>query len=464
MARRWLAARGAAREARDVPTNRTSWLRRLRLGQLARVLMIFSFLSYLGPGLIAANAGNDAGAVVTWSSIGARYGYALLWALVLITVALAVVQEMCARIGAATGQGLSDLIRERFGVRGAAFAMTTLLVANALLTISEFAGVAAAGELFSIPRFITVPLAAVGIWLVITRGSYAHVEKIFLAMGLAFLAYPIAAVLAHPDWGDVLYHSVVPTVEPTSTYLLLLVGAVGTTIAPFMQFFLQSSVAEKGVTMEDYAHERLETYVGTVFAAVVVASIVIATGATVYAASGGRGVAIESAVQAAQALHPFLGDAAPALFGVGLLGASLLAAAVVPIATAYAVTEAFGFERGVSRSFREAPVFNGLVSGMIALGAVVALIPGLPLIQLIIAAQIVNGVLLPILLVFILRLVNDRRVMGNHVNSRAQNAIAWGITIVMGALSALLVASIVLPAVRIPFLMSVVGQVANRLP
>jgi Mn2+/Fe2+ NRAMP family transporter len=219
-----------------------------------------------------------------------------------------------------------------------------------------------------------------------------------------------------------------------------------------MQLYIQSSVAEKGVKMEDYGHERLETYGGTVFAAVVVASIVIATGATVYAASGGQGVPLDSATQAAQALRPFLGDAAPALFAVGLLGASLLAAAVVPLSTAYAVCESFGFERGVSHSFREAPIFNGLFTGMIVLGALVALIPNLPLIGLIIAVQIINGVLLPILLIFILRLVNDHRVMGKYVNSRGQNVIAWGITIVMSALSALLIASIVLPAVGIPFL------------
>jgi Mn2+/Fe2+ NRAMP family transporter len=451
IAHRWLVARRAAEATFEVPLSQLRRLRRLRLrlGPLARPLMI---LSFLGPGLIAANAGNDAGAVATWASIGARYGYALLWALVVVTVALAVVQEMCARMGAATGEGLSDLIRERFGVRGAAFAMTTLFVANALVTISEFAGMAAASELFGIPRFVTVPLAAVGIWFVITRGSYERVEKIFLVMALAFFTYPIAAIMAHPNWGDVLYHTVVPAVQLNSTYFLLLVGAVGTTITPYMQLYIQSSVAEKGVTMEDYGHERLETYGGSIFAAVVVASIVIATGATVYAASGGQGAVINDATQAAQALRPFLGAAAPVLFAVGLLGASLLAAAVVPLSTAYSVSESFGFERGVSHSFREAPIFNGLFTGMIALGALVALIPGLPLIGLIIAAQIVNGVLLPILLFFILRLVNDRRVMGKYVNSRAQNVIAWGITIVLSLLSALMIASIVLPAVGIPFL------------
>jgi NRAMP (natural resistance-associated macrophage protein)-like metal ion transporter len=415
---------------------------------LARPLAI---LGIFGPGLIAANAGNDAGAVATWAQVGAQYGYALLWVLVIITISLSVVQEMCARMGAATGQGLSDLIRERFGVRGAAFALLTLFVANALVTISEFAGIAAALELFNVPKYVTVPLAAIGIWLVITRGSYVWVERIFLAMSFAFFTYPIAAILAHPNWGHVAA-GLVPTFELKSTYLLLLVGTVGTTITPYMQLFIQSSVAEKGVTMEHYASERAETYLGSVFAALVVASILIATAATIYVGSGGHGVAIDSAEQAALALKPFLGQYATALFAVGLLGASLLAAAVLPLSTAYVVCESFGFERGVSHSFREAPVFNGLFTGMLALGALVAIIPGLPLIRLIIAAQVINGMLLPILLFFIIKLVNDRRIMGKYVNTRLENVIARGTAILLTGLSILMIATIVLPTFGIPFL------------
>ncbi len=446
LAQRALVARRAAEITFRRPL---AYLRRWRSGRFPRPLF---FLAFLGPGLIAANAGNDAGAVATWSSVGARYGYGLLWALVLVTIALAVVQEMCARMGAATGEGLSDLIRERFGVRGSAFAMSTLFFANVLITISEFAGIAAACELIGISKYITVPLAAIGIWLIVTRGSYERVEKIFLFMAFAFFAYPIAAIMAHPDWGDVLHHTVVPTVYLNATYFQLLVGAVGTTITPYMQLFIQSSVAEKGIQMEDYPAERLETYGGSVFAGIVVASIVIATGATVFAASHGAGVQINDATQAAMALVPFLGRFAPILFMVGLLGASLLAAAVVPLATAYSVCESFGFERGVSFSFKDAPIFQGLFTGMIILGAVVALIPGLPLIPLIVVAQIINGMLLPILLVFILRLVNDRRIMGKYVNSVLQNIIAWGITGVLSVLSFIMILSIVLPAVGIPFL------------
>ncbi|HET8909580.1 MAG TPA: Nramp family divalent metal transporter [Ktedonobacterales bacterium] len=449
LAQRMLVARRAAETTFDRPL---TYLRRLRRWRKSRFPRPLIFLTFLGPGLIAANAGNDAGAVATWSSVGARYGYGLLWALVLVTVALAVVQEMCARMGAATGEGLSDLIRERFGVRGAAFAMTTLFVANILITISEFAGIAAACELVGISKYITVPLAAIGIWLIVTRGSYDRVEKVFLFMAFAFFTYPIAAIMAHPNWGDVLHHTVIPTVHLNATYFQLLVGAVGTTITPYMQLYIQSSVAEKGVQMEDYPAERLETYGGSIFAAVVVAAIVIATGATVYVASHGAGVQINDATQAAQALVPFLGQYAPILFMVGLLGASLLAAAVVPLATAYSVCESFGFERGVSHSFREAPIFQGLFTGMIVLGAIVALIPGLPLIALIVVAQIINGMLLPILLVFILRLVNDRRIMGKYVNSTLQNIIAWGITVVLSLLSFILILSILLPIVGIPFL------------
>ncbi|HEX8037216.1 MAG TPA: divalent metal cation transporter, partial [Ktedonobacterales bacterium] len=361
-----------------------------------------------------------------------------------VTLSLCVVQEMCARMGAAAGKGLSDLIREHFGVRGAAFAMLTLLLANALVTISEFAGIAAAGELLGISKYVTVPLAAVGVWLLITRGSYDKVEKVFLVMSLAFLTYPIAAIMAKPDWSAVALHAVVPTVHLTATFFLLIVGTVGTTITPYMQLYIQSSVAEKGVDMEHYAAERNETYFGSIFAAVVVASIVIATAATVYAHSGGAGVQITDAKQAALALEPFLGRYAPLLFGIGLLGASLLAAAVLPLATAYAVCESFGFERGVSHSFREAPIFHGLFTGMLAFGALVALIPGLQLISVIIIAQVINGMLLPILLVFIIKLVNKREIMGKYVNKPWQNVVAWGTAGVLSVLSVIMIVTSIL--------------------
>ncbi len=449
LARIWIAVRQATYPAFERPMRR---LRSLSRWRKSRLLRPFAFLGFLGPGLIAANAGNDAGGIVTYASVGAQYGYSLLWMMVVITFCMAVVQEMCARMGAATGKGLSDLIRERFGVRGAAFAMLTLLIANTLITISEFAGVAAVSDLFGIPKYITVPLAAVGVWLLVTRGSYGRVEKVFLVMTFAFFAYPIAAVLAHPDWGQVLHQTVVPSFQLNGPYLFLFVGTVGTTITPYMQLYVQSSVAEKGVDMEHYRAERADVYLGSIFSDLISAFIIIATGATVFVASQGAGVQITDAKTAALALAPFVGQYATVLFAVGLLGASLLAAAVLPLATAYSISESFGFERGVSHSFRDAPIFNGLFTGMLAFGALVALIPGLPLVQLMVLVQVINGVLLPILLVFILRLVNDRYVMGKFTNRPVQNVIAWGTTIVLSVLSVLMIASIVLPAVGIPFL------------
>lgn len=423
-----------------------------RLTRWRRLVRPLAFLSLLGPGLIAANAGNDAGAVVTYSSDGAQYGYALLWMLVLVTISLCVVQEMCARLGAATGEGLAGLIRERFGVRGAVFAMFTQLVADALIIISEFAGIAAASQLLGIPIYLMVPLAAVGIWLVVTRSSSEQVEKIFLLMTLPFFAYPIAAVLGHPDWGQVARQTLVPSFHLTSTYLLLFVGTVGTTVTPYMQFYIQSSVAEKGAGMKHYARERADAYLGAIFADLIAACMIIATGATIFVASGGAGVPISDARQAAMALVPFLGQYAIPLFALGLLGASLLAAAVLPISTTYAFCESFGFERGVARSVREAPVFYGLFTGLLALGALVALIPGLSLVEVILFAQVINGILLPILLVFILRLVNDRRLMGRYTNSRFQNVVAWGTMLLLSALSLVLLASIFLPLVGVRFL------------
>jgi NRAMP (natural resistance-associated macrophage protein)-like metal ion transporter len=451
MARTQVFVRDAVLDVFELPVRR---LRQVRKGPKGRFVRPLAFLGVLGPGLIAANAGNDAGGIVTYAAIGAQYGYGLLWMMVVITVCMAVIQEMCARMGAATGEGLSDLIREHFGVRGAAFAMLTLLLANTLLTISEFAGVAAASELLGISKYISVPIAAVGVWLVVTRGSYGKVEKVFLAMTLAFLAYPIAAVLAHPDWGQVVHQTLIPTFPRThlNLYLLLFVGTVGTTITPYMQLYIQSAVAEKGLTIEHYAGERAETYFGAIFSDLISAFIIIATGATVFVASHGVGVQINDVKTAALALVPFLGRYAEVLFAVGLVGAALLAAAVLPLSTAYSVCESFGFERGVSRSFREAPIFQGLFTGMLAFGALVALIPGLPLIQLLIVVQVINGVLLPILLVFILRLVNDHHIMGKYVNSPLQNAIAWGTTIALSVLCAVMIASIVLPALGVPFL------------
>ncbi len=379
-----------------------------------------SFLAVLGPGLIAANAGNDAGGIATYASVGASFGYSLLWVMVLITVSLALVQEMAARMGAVTGKGFSELVREQMGIRAAAFVMGTLLVANAGLIVSEFAGIGAAAELFGISRYVAVPPVALLVWWLVTRGSYQRVEKVFLVLTLAFFAYPVAAILARPDWGEVGSQLVRPSFRLDADYLTLFIAMVGTTITPYMQLYIQSSVAERGAGADTTA-AKVDAYFGSVFADLISGFIIIATGATLFVA----GQQIETAADAARALRPFAGPYAQIIFGAGLFGASMLAAAVLPLATSYTVTEAFGFEKGVSRTFREAPVFLGLFTGLIVFGAAVALLPGLNVIELLVFTQVLNGLLLPVVLISILRLVNDPDVMGSHTNGRFYNLVAW---------------------------------------
>lgn len=393
------------------------------------------YLLALGPGLLAAAAGNDAGGIATYASAGASYGYGLLWALVLVTLCVGIVQEMSARMGAVTGKGFSDLVRETFGLRATALILLTLLVANAGIIVSEFIGIAAAAELFGVSRYIAVPLSAVLVWLLITRGSYGWVERIFLVLSLAFLAYIGAAFLARPDWGQVLGQTVRPQLRPEVGYLHLLIALIGTTISPYMQIYVQSSVVEKGVTPADYRYTRFDVIIGTVFAGIVAAFIIIATAATLFP----QGIGVDTAADAARALEPVAGRHAGALFALGLLGASLLAAGVLPLATTYMMSEALGFERGVSRSWEEAPIFMGLFTGLIVLGAGVALIPGLPLIQVLVGVYVLNGLLLPVELFAILRLINDRELMGPHVNSPLHNVLAWGIAIVVSLLSLALI-------------------------
>jgi Mn2+/Fe2+ NRAMP family transporter len=398
------------------------------------------YIAALGPGLVAAAAGNDAGGIATYASAGASYGYGLLWALVLVTICVGVVQEMSARMGAVTGKGFSDLIRESFSLRVTTLILLTLLVANAGIIVSEFIGIAAAAELFGVSRYVAVPLSAILVWLLITRGSYGWVERIFLVLSFAFLAYIGAAFLARPDWHDVLVQTVTPNVRPEVGYLHLLIALIGTTISPYMQLYVQSSVVEKGVTPADYRYTRFDVIIGTVFAGIVAAFIIIATAATLYP----RGIPVETAADAARALEPVAGRWAGALFALGLLGASLLAAGVLPLATTYMMSEALGFERGVSRSWDEAPIFMGVFTGLIVLGAGVALIPGLPLIQVLIGVYVLNGLLLPIELFAILRLVNDRELMGEHANTPLHNVLAWGIAIVVSLLSLTLIVLTVL--------------------
>lgn len=396
---------------------------------------LLAYLAILGPGMITANAGNDAGGIATFASLGADHGYRLLWILIPITVSLGLVQEMCARMGAVTGKGLADLIRERFGVRWTALVMLALLIANAGVTVSEFVGIAAATELFGIPRFLSVPVAAIIIWWLVVKGSYQRVERVFLVMTLVFVAYIASAFLAQPDWTKVAVGLVRPTFSFDGAYLFTLVAVVGTTISPYMQVFIQSSVVEKGVTIENYRRTRVDVWVGTLFAILIVFFIVISTAATLHR----RGIQILSAADAARALQPLAGNYAEALFAVGLFGASMLAAGVLPLATAYSISEALGFEKGVSRSFREAPIFLGIFTFLVAVGAAIAVLPNLPLIKVLLVTQVINGLLLPVILFAVLRLVNDKELMGVNVNRPLYNLAAWLTVIVVTSLSLLLI-------------------------
>ncbi|HXG67191.1 MAG TPA: Nramp family divalent metal transporter, partial [Blastocatellia bacterium] len=384
---------------------------------------LLRWLLILGPGLIAASAGNDAGGIATYSSTGARYGYQLIWVMVLITFSLSVVQEMCARLGAATGRGLLDLIRERFGIGWALFAVGVILVANGGLVISEFVGIGAAMNLLGVSKYIVVPLAAALVWYLVVFGSYGRVEKIFLAMTLVFLAYPVAAYLARPDWLAVARGAFIPSISTDPAYITMMVGLMGTTITPYMQLFQQSSIVEKGVARRHYGPERVDAYTGAIFSNLMSIAMIIATAATLHVAGNTE---IESAADAARALSPVAGAAAATLFAVGLLGASLLAAAVLPLATSYAVSEVFGFPKGVNLDFRRARIFFGLFTALIIVGAGVALIPNLPVIELLLGIQVLNGVLLPVILVFVLRLINDERLTGDLKNNRLNNALGWG--------------------------------------
>jgi NRAMP (natural resistance-associated macrophage protein)-like metal ion transporter len=397
-------------------------------------------IAVLGPGVIAASAGNDAGGIATYASAGAQFGYRMLFVMLLVTVALVVVQEMSARLGAFTGEGLVSLIREQFSLRVGAFAVVCLLVANVGLVVSEFAGIGAAFELFGVSRYLSIPLAAVVIWAVVLFGSYRYAERVFLLLSIVFLTYLVAAVLGSPHWGAVVADTVVPHLLASRAFLLLAVALIGTTITPYMQLYQAAAVADRGIGPDEYPAERVDTIAGSVFANVISMAIIVATAAAI----GGTGP-LTSAKEAAKALGPVAGSAATALFGVGLLGASALAAAVVPLATAYALAEAVGVERSVSRRFSEAPLFLGLFSLQVGVGAAVALAPG-NLINLLINTQVLNGLITPIILVFILVLANRRTVLGDAVNGRWFRKVAALCVVVVGVLAVVVLAQIVLGA------------------
>ena len=402
------------------------------LDRLPRRLLIF--FAVIGPGFVTAMVDNDAGGIYTYSQAGAKFGYMMLWTLPPIALLLVVTQEMNARMGAVTGKGLSDLIREEFGLRTTFVVMILLVLGNFTNVIAEFAGVASALELFHISKFVSVPLAALVVWLLVVKGTYASVEKIFLGACVVYIAYIVAAVLISPDWEASALASVKPVLLLDAAYLTLLVGLVGTSIAPWMQFYLQAAVVEKGITIKDYRESRVEVIVGCIVMVVVAFFIIVACAAAIHK-TGPRDIG--NAAEAAKALRPF-GEYAYLLFSAGLLNASLFAASILPLSTAYSVCEGLGFESGVNKRFREAPIFYWLYTGLIVGGAAVVLMPDFPLIKMILFSQVVNGVLLPVILVFMIKLVNKADLMGEWVNPRAYNLIAWIAVVVLAALTVVL--------------------------
>ena len=413
------------------------------LGRLRRFRRLFILLAVIGPGLITSNADNDAGGIATYSQAGAEFGFRLLWLLVAITVSLAVVNEMGARMGVVTGKGLADLIRERFGVRSTTFAMLLLLLANAFTTMAEFAGIAAGMELFGVSKYISVPVMAAAIWLLVVRGSYPVVEKVLLSLGALYLTYVVSGIIANPPCAEVVKASVVPHPEPTKAYFLLAIALIGTTITPWMQFYLQAAVAEKGIPNEQLAYSRADVVVGAFVTDVIAFFIIVATASTLGGHLAPGQAASMQAGDYARALSPVAGRLAAYLFGAGLFGASVLAGSVLPLSTAYAVTEAFGWERGVNQRFSEAPAFFGIVTGLIVIAALAVLLPGVPLVGMILLSQDVNGLILPAILLYMLVLVNDRRIMGRYVNGVLANAVSGATVLMLVVLTALLLFSAV---------------------
>ena len=405
----------------------------------ARLMVL---LAVLGPGIITANVDNDAGGITTYSVAGAHYGYSLLWMMPLVAVALIVVQEMSARLGVVTGKGLADLIRESLGARATLVIIGVFLFANFANTVSEFAGVAASLEIFGVSKYISVPLVAFGVWALIVKGSYRTVERVFLVASGLYLAYVASGILARPPWEEVGRALVAPSFRLESGYVVIFITIIGTTIAPWMQFYQQSAIVDKGLRIADYAYERIDVIVGSIFAVLVAAFIMIACAATLNA----HGLRIETAEDAARALGPLAGSYASTLFALGLLNASVFAAAILPLSTAYVVCEALGFESGVSHGLREAPVFFSIYTAMIALGAAVILLPIKSLVQAMMASQTLNGVLLPVILLVMLRLVNDKRQMGRFANGPVLNAITYVLVAVLIGLTVLLVVTTFYPS------------------
>ena len=408
---------------------------------MSRWKRIVLFLSIMGPGIISANVDHDASGITTYSVAGARFGYSILWVLVPTTLSLVVIQEMVARMGAITGKGLSDLIRENYGVRSTFYMMVALLLANFGTTVANFAGLAASMEILGLSKYLMVPVGAVSIWILVTKGSYRTVEKFLLVACLLYFGYVISGIMAKPVWSEVFVKTFIPKVQWHPEFIILSIGIIGTTVTPWMQFFLQSSIAEKGVRKEHYQASRLDVFIGCGITEVI-AFFIIVTCATILFS---QGIRINEASEAALALKPFAGNYAFLIFAVSLANASLLGAIIVPIATSYYICEGMGWERGVSKTFKEAPQFMGIYTFMIGTAALLILIPGAPLVFLMVLSSVVNGLLLPFVLLYAISLVNNKKLMGAFTNSKLYNVISWGTVGILTVLTIFFVATIIFP-------------------
>ncbi|WP_434510268.1 Nramp family divalent metal transporter [Desulfitobacterium sp. AusDCA] len=399
------------------------------------------FLSVMGPGVVTAFADNDAGGIATYAAAGAKYGYALIFTMLVSTLFLAIAQEISARTGAATGRGLSDLIREQYGVKWVLFAMAILMVANLGTTVSEFSGIATAFEIFGVSKYISVPLVAAIIWWLVIKTDYERIEKIFLLLCLTFFSYVISGFIVNPPWHEVLIQSVTPSFSQSPDFLLMAIGVIGTTITPWGQFYVQASVVDKGITAKNYRYTRWDVLIGSFFTGFIAFFIIVATATTLFA----NHISIETAKDVAIALRPLAGEYSSLLFGFGLLGASVLAAFVLPLSTSYAVCEAFGFEHGISKSYQDAPAFFGLYTVIIILGAAIVLWPGLSLYHVMLLTQVINGMLLPPILIFMVLIASKKSIMGEYANTPFFNVVSWIFTGILIVLTVLLMLGTLFP-------------------
>lgn len=411
------------------------------------------FFSVVGPGIITANADNDVGGITTYSIAGAQFGYSMLWLLIPVTVALVVVQEMCARMGAVTTKGLADLIRENFGVKVTLWVLIVFVLGDLGNTAAEFAGVASAAPILQtyvplLSKYLMVPLAGVFVFLTVTRGNYRFIEKVYFAFCAVYLSYIVSGIMVHPPWHEVLSQTFIPHFSPTSAYILTAIGVIGTTISPWMQFYIQAAIVDKGVRIKDYKYSRIDVVAGAIITDVVAYFIIVACAATIFTHNlhAKTPLAINDAGDVAAALVPLAGKYASLLFAIGLLNAAIFTASILPLSTAYYVCEALGFERGVEHRFGDAPVFYGLYLALIILGGGFVLIPGAPLLGVIFYSQVLNGVLLPVVLVLMLLLINRKELMGEYTNGVIFNAIAWATVVIVGLLTIVSTVQIIFPA------------------